>query len=105
MLEEHLKRIRAAEEDARSRAVAAEESARLVVEKAFEEGGREMDEARMAAAELERSLLAAARRSADGTISTLRADSAKKLAAVAVVAKKNRERALEMIIKEFTEGA
>jgi vacuolar-type H+-ATPase subunit H len=105
MLEEHLSRIRAAEDEARARVAAAEGKAGLLVEEAHEGGRKSLDDARMAAVELERSLLAAARRSADERVSVLRAENAKRLAGLAILAKKSYEKAIDMILKEFRTGA
>jgi hypothetical protein len=86
MIEEHLSRIRSKEEEARAHsAEAAVRAAEL--------------------AELERSLMAASRRSADEKIAGLRAEDAKKLAALSVLAKKNLAKAVETILKEFRQGA
>jgi vacuolar-type H+-ATPase subunit H len=104
MIEEHLSRIRSKEEGSKARIAAVEGEAAAVIEKAHEEGRRHLDEVKMSAAELERSLLAAARRKADARISELRADNAKRLAALAVLAKKNQEKAIEMILRKFREG-
>jgi vacuolar-type H+-ATPase subunit H len=105
MIEEHLKRIRSKEEEARSRLASGKAEADAIVEKAREEGIRHLDEARTALSETERSLIAAARRSADEKISVLRAENAKKLAALVVLARKNQAKAIEMILKEFHGGA
>jgi len=104
MIEEHLNRIRATEDESRSRLAAAEAEAAELVEKARASGMQHLDEVRTECGELERSLMAAARRNADGRIGALRAESAKKLAALAVLAHKNQEKALEIIVKEFHEG-
>jgi vacuolar-type H+-ATPase subunit H len=105
MIEEHLSRIRSKEEESKARIAAAEGKASMLVEKAHEGGRQHLDEVRMAAAELERSLLAAARRSAEKRVSELRAENAKRLAALTVLAKKNQEQALESLTKEFRSGA
>ena len=105
MIEEHLSRIRSQEEAAKSRVAEAEIKAAELVEKSREDGAKHLDDVRGEAHEIERSLMAAARWSADERISMLRAENAKKLAALVVLAKKNRERAVEMIVKAFRGGA
>jgi len=105
MIEEHLSRIRSKEEDSKARIAAAEAEAVALVERAHEDGRRRLEDVRMEAAELDRSLLAAARRAADEEISALRAENAKRLAGLAVIAKRNQEGAIEMILEEFRGGA
>lgn len=104
MIEEHLNRIRAQEEAAKARIAEAERSAAGLVEESREEGGKHLDDVAIEAREQERSLMAAARRGADEKIAVLRAENAKKLAALSVVAKKNKDRAIEMIVTVFREG-
>jgi len=104
MIEEHLSRIRSKEEEFKRRSVEAELRATEIVEKARADGEKHLDEVRMETAELERSLMASARRTADEKISGLRAENAKRLAALAVLAKKNHDKAVETIQKEFSRG-
>jgi len=104
MIEEHLSRIRLKEEESKMRLSAAEVEAAERIEKAHEDGVKHLDDVRMECADLERSFVASARRNADEKISGLRAGNAKRLAALSVLAKKNREKALEMFMKEFREG-
>ena len=104
MIEEHLKRIRAQEEAAKASIAEAERSAAALVEKSREEGGKHIADVAIEAREQERSLMAAARRGADEKIAVLRAENAKRLAALSVVAKKNKDRAIEMIVRVFREG-
>jgi len=104
MIEEHLSRIRLKEEESKMRLSAAEVEAAAHIEKERENGVRHLGDVRMECAELERSLIATARRNADEKISGLRAGSAKRLAALAVLARKNQGKALETIVKEFREG-
>ena len=104
MIEEHLNRIRSKEDESRSRLAAAEAEASELVEKARASGTSHLDDVQTECGELERSLMAAARRNADERIAALRAESAKKLAALAVLARKNQEKALEIIMREFHEG-
>lgn len=105
MIEEHLGLIRSKETESKERVATAEARAVELVEKERESAGKLLDEERLKAAELERSLLAAARRNADEKVSALRAGNAKRLAGLAVVAKKSYEKAIDMILKEFREGA
>ena len=105
MIEEHLSRIRSKEEEARARTAEAALRAAELVEKAREDGGTYLDDVAMEVAELERSLMAASRRSADEKIAGLRAEDAKKLAALSVLAKKNQAKAVETTVKEFRQGA
>jgi vacuolar-type H+-ATPase subunit H len=105
MIEEHLSRIRSKEEEARARTAEAAARAAELVERAREDGRRHVEDVKVEAAELERSLMAASRRSADEKISGLRAENAKKLAALVVLAKKNQSKAVETIVKEFRQGA
>jgi vacuolar-type H+-ATPase subunit H len=104
MIEEHLNLIRSKEADSRERIAAAEAEASALVERERDNAAKALDEERLKAAELERSLLAAARRNADERIRVLRAENAKKLAGLAVVAKKNYAKAIDTILKEFREG-
>jgi len=104
MIEEHLNLIRSKEADSRNRIAEAEAKAVELVERERENSAKLLDEERMKAAELERSLLAAARRSAEAKVSGLRAENAKRLAALAVIAKKSYEKTIDMILKEFREG-
>lgn len=104
MIEEHLNLIRSKEAQSRDRIAAAEAEAAALVERERENAAKLLDEEKLKAAELERSLLAAARRNADQRISALRAENAKKLAGLAVLAKKNYEKAIDSILKEFREG-
>ena len=104
MIEEHLNLIRSKETESRDRIAAAEAEASALVERERDNAVKLLDEERLKAAELERSLLAAARRNADQRISALRAENAKKLAGLAVLAKKNYEKAIDSILKEFREG-
>jgi vacuolar-type H+-ATPase subunit H len=105
MIEEHLGLIRSKEAESRERVAAAEARAVELVEKEREGASKLLDDERLQAAELERSLLAAARRNADEKVSALRAGNAKRLAGLAVVAKKSYEKTIDMILKEFREGA
>jgi hypothetical protein len=104
MIEEHLNLIRSKESESRERIAAAEADASALVERERDNAVKLLDEERLKAAELERSLLAAARRNADERISALRAENAKRLAGLAVLAKKNYEKAIDTILKEFREG-
>ncbi|MDD4857640.1 MAG: hypothetical protein PHD74_05985, partial [Candidatus Krumholzibacteria bacterium] len=85
MIEEHLSRIRSKEEESKVRLKAAGGEAAALIEKANQEGKQHLDEVKMSVAELERSLLAAARRKAEARISELRAENAKRQAALAVL--------------------
>jgi vacuolar-type H+-ATPase subunit H len=105
MIEEHLGLIRSKEAESKERIAEAGAGAAGLVEKERENAGKLLDEERLKAAELERSLLAAARRNADEKVSALRAENAKRLAGLAVLAKKSYEKAIDMILKEFREGA
>lgn len=104
MIEEHLGLIRLKEAESRERIAGAEAKAVELVEKERENAGKLLDEERLKAAELERSLLAAARRNADEKVSVLRAENAKRLAGLAVLAKKGYEKTIDIILKEFREG-
>ena len=105
MIDRHLDRIRAEEERSRAAVADAESRAAEIVERARREGEALLEETRAEAVDRERSSLAAAQRRAGETISTLRAENAKRLAALAVLARKNEEGAAEMIAKEFRGGA
>ena len=105
MIEEHLNRIRSKEEEARSRAADAAVKAAELIERAREEGNKYLEDVVLETAELERSLMAAARRNADERISGLRAENAKRLAALSILAKKNELKAVETVVKEFRQGA
>ena len=101
MIEKHLASIRSGEDQARSRIAEAEDEALEIVERAREEGERSLDDVQVKAAEEERSLLAAAGRKAEEEVTSIRTAEAKRIAALSVVAKKNRERALEIILGAF----
>jgi vacuolar-type H+-ATPase subunit H len=103
MIEEHLNLIHSKETESKERIAEAESKAAETTENERANADKLLDEEKLMAAELERSLLAAARRNADEKIKALRAENAKKLAALAVLAKKNHEKAIDMILKEFRE--
>jgi len=105
MIEEHLSRIRSQEETAKARVADAEAKAAELVERSREDGAKHIDDVSIEARETERSLLAAARRGADEKIAVLRAENAKRLASLVVLAKKNEAKAIDMIVKAFREGA
>jgi len=101
MIEKHLEAIRSKEEEARKRIREAEGRAGEIVDEAAGAGERRLEEIRVEAAELERSQLAGAREKAGETIASLRAENAKKMAALGVTAKRNKERTLDQIIEAF----
>ncbi len=101
MIEKHLASIRSGEDQARSRIAEAEDKAVEIVERAREDGEKSLDDVLVKAAEEERSLLAAAGRKADEEITSIRTAEAKRIAALSVAAKRNRERALEIILGAF----
>ncbi|UCF06307.1 MAG: hypothetical protein JSV33_04565 [bacterium] len=104
MIERHLEAIRSKEEKARSLIREAEGRAAEILDAAREAGEREIDDVRVEAAELERSLMARAREKAEETISGLRAENARKVASLSVLVKRNREPALDLIIDMFRKG-
>ena len=104
MIEQHLETIRAEEREAKARAGEAEARAAEVIEKAHADGRKHIDDVGAEAADLERTLRAQATRKAEEEIADARAESAKLVAALGVIAKRNHEQALELIMKAFRAG-
>jgi len=104
MIEEHLKAIGDREKGAQERIREARSNAEEILEREREAGEKRIEEVRVEAVDLERSLFSGARRSADEKIAALRAENAKRVAALTVVAKKNRDKAIDVIEKAFRKG-
>jgi|GEM_PF-1964959 len=104
MIEEHLKAIRDREKGAKERIHETRSKVEEILEREREAGEKGVEEVRVEAADLERSLLSGARRSADEKITALRADNAKRIAALSVVAKKSKGKAIDVIAEAFRKG-
>ena len=101
MVEEHLKSIRLKEEEARTRLREAKGQAETIIGKARENGEKFIENVRVEAVDLERSLLAGSRKNAEKKIADLRAENAKNIVTLTMTAKKNQEKALDIIIEAF----
>ncbi len=104
MVEKHLDAIRASESEARERLAETAKEAELLLEKARAEGEKLIEETKISGNELMRSMTAGAKQEADKEIVTLRAKSAKASAELDGAAGRNRDKALELIIRTFRQG-
>ena len=104
MVEKHLEAIREKEAEARERLVETAKEAELLLERARAEGEKLIEETKISGNELMRSMTAGAKLEADKEIVTLRAESAKVSAELDRVAGRNRDKALELIIRTFRQG-
>jgi len=104
MVEKHLDAIRTKESEARGRLAETTKEAEVLLEKARAEGEKLIEETKISGNELMRSMTAGAKSEADREIGTLRAESAKASAELDGVAGRNREKALELIIRTFRQG-
>lgn len=104
MLETHLKTIRSKEIEAKAGVKKAEARAESILEEAHGKGEDHLEGVRADAAELERSLVSGARREAEEKIAVMRAENAKRIAALSVGAKKNIQKAVSAVLKAFREG-
>ncbi len=104
MVEKHLDAIRAKESEARGRLAETAKEAELLLEKARAEGEKLIEETKISGNELMRSMTAEAKSEADSEIVTLRAGSAEAWAELDGAAGRNRDKALELIIRTFRQG-
>ena len=104
MVEKHLEAIRAKEAEARGRLAETAKEAELLLEKARAEGEKLIEETKISGNELMRSMTAGAKQEADREIETLRVESAKALVELEGTAGRNRDKALELIIRTFRQG-
>jgi vacuolar-type H+-ATPase subunit H len=104
MVEKHLDAIRAKEAEARERLAATSKDCELVLEKARAEGEKLIEETKISGNELMRSLATSAREEAGREIEKLRAENEKVTAALEETARRNRDKALELIIRTFRQG-
>ena len=104
MVEKHLDAIRAKEAEARERLAETAKEAELLLEKARAEGEKLIEETKISGNELMRSMAADAKGEADREIETLRAESARAAAELEGAAGRNRDKALELIIRTFRQG-
>jgi hypothetical protein len=104
MVEKHLEAIRAKEAEARERLAETGREAEALLEKSRAEGEKLIEETKISGNELMRTLAAGARDEAGAEIESLRAESAKAAAELEGAADRNREKALELIVRTFKQG-
>ena len=104
MVEKHLGAIRAKEKEAKERLAATSQEAEKILEQARAEGEKLIENAKISGNELIRALAAGAKEEADREIESLRAEDAKAAAALEETAVRNRDKALELIIRTFRQG-
>jgi vacuolar-type H+-ATPase subunit H len=104
MLKKHLEVIRHKEKEARAAVKEATSRAESIKESAREQGRGHLEEVRADTLELQKSLVAKARVEAEERIAEMRAENAKRLAALSVSSKKNLGKAMEIVMKAFREG-
>jgi F0F1-type ATP synthase membrane subunit b/b' len=104
MIEEHLKAIAAKEKEAKEHVRGAEAMAQEIIEKARRDGEKRIEQVKMDAAEFERALKAEAAEKAKIAIERLRADNRDRLASLGVIADKNQNEALDLIVEVFRGG-
>ena len=104
MVEKHLEAIRAKEAEVRGHLVETSKEAELMLEKARAEGEKLIEETKISGNELMRSMTAGAKQEADKEIETLRAESASALVEIEGTAGRNRDKALELIVRAFRQG-
>ena len=104
MVEKHLDAIRAKESEARGHLADTAKEAEVLLEKARADGEKLIEETKISGNELMRSMTAGAKQEADREIVTLRAESAKASAELNGAAGRNRDKALELIIRTFRQG-
>ena len=104
MVEKHLDAIRAKENEARERLAATAKEAEKILEQARAEGEKLIENTKISGNELMRALASGAKDEAGREIESLRADDAKASAALEVAAGRNRDKALELIIRTFRQG-
>ena len=104
MINRHLEAIREKEKAAKGAAREALARADSIKERSREQGRTHLDEVRADTLELQKSLVAKARVEAEDKIAALRAESAKRAAALSVSSKRNLGKAIEIVMKAFKEG-
>lgn len=104
MVEKHLDAIRAKEVEARERLEATAKEAEIILEKARAEGEKLIEDTKISGNELRRSKMAGAKQEAEKEIEALRGESAEVSTALGEVAVRNRDKALELIIRTFRQG-
>ena len=104
MIEEHLKAIAEKEKEARSHIRGAETMAQEIIEKARQEGESLIDQVKIDATELERTLKAEAAERAKAAIEQLRAENSDAIASLTGTAENNHNDALGLIVKAFRGG-
>jgi hypothetical protein len=104
MVEKHLDAIRASEEKARDRLAASAREAELMLEKARAEGEKLIENTKISGNELMRALAAGAKEDAGKEIEAMRAEDSKHAAELDEAARRNKEKALELIIRTFRQG-
>jgi len=104
MVEKYLDVIRAKEAEARERLAATSKEAELLMEKARAGGEKLIEDTKISGNEQMRSMMAGAKQEAGKEIETLRAGSTKASAELGETAGRNRDKALELIIRTFRQG-
>jgi vacuolar-type H+-ATPase subunit H len=104
MVEKHLEAIRLKEAEARGRLAETGKEAELLLEKARAEGEKLIEETKVNGNELMRSMTAGAKKEAGKEIEKIRAENAKALAELERAAGRNRDKALELIVRTFKQG-
>jgi vacuolar-type H+-ATPase subunit H len=104
MVEKHLEAIRAKEAEARARLAETAKEAELMLENARAGGEKLIEETKISGNELMRSMTAGAKSEADREIESLRAESAKAAAELEGAARRNNDKALELIVRTFRQG-
>lgn len=104
MIEEHLEAIRAKEKEAKARIRGAEAQAQDIIEKARQEGENQIEQVKIDAAQLERSLKAEAADKATAEIEELRAENSRTIKSLNNIADRNQDEALDLIVKAFRGG-
>jgi DNA anti-recombination protein RmuC len=104
MLKRHLEAVRNREKEAKAAAREALARADSIRESSQEQGRALLDEVRADTLELQKSLVAKARVEAEEKIAALRAENAKRAAALSVSSKKNLDKVIKIVMKAFKEG-
>ena len=104
MIERHLEAIRSKEEEAKALIREAEVQAGEMIAKARQQGEKRLEDVKIEAAELERSLKAEATARAGKRIKELRDENEAVIRSLGDIARDNRDGALDLIIKAFREG-
>ncbi len=105
LIDEYLDRIKNSENRAKASISEAEKKAAEIIEEAHREGRNLLEDIRARSLEKEKESLEKARLAAEEKISKLREKHEKEIAGLLSAASRNKERAIEIIIKEFRSGA